>query len=174
MAELSRTPRLHRGERDRSHTPHSRLLFARAFGLGFFLFARRYSGNPNWFLFLPLLRCFSSGGSRSSRSDDLSHQEVLFGYPRIEDCVRLPGAYRSLPRPSSAPKPSHPTGSVVYQQISRSHGWSRKSIHGFIENSVLYSKDPFSSPSFHDHFGRELHWIGCGSSYSPRHSFLRR
>jgi hypothetical protein len=47
-------------------------------------------------------------------------------------------------------------------------------MHGFIENSDPYSKDPFSGPSFHDHFGRELHWIGCGSSYSPRHSFLRR
>ena len=117
MAELSRTPRLSRGERDRSHTPHSRRLVAGAFGLGCFLFARRYSGNPNWFLFLPLLRCFSSGGSRSSRSGGRSRQEVLFGDPRIEDCMRLPGAYRSLPRPSSAPKPSHPTGSVVYQQI---------------------------------------------------------
>ena len=27
-------------------------------------FGRPYSGNPGWFLFLPLLRCFSSGGSR--------------------------------------------------------------------------------------------------------------
>jgi hypothetical protein len=24
-----------------------------------------------------------------------------FGYPRINACLRLPGAYRSLPRPSS-------------------------------------------------------------------------
>ena len=31
-----------------------------------------------------------------------------FGYLRIVDCLRLPGAYRSLPRPSSPPKPSHP------------------------------------------------------------------
>ncbi len=114
--------------------------------------ARRYSGNPNWFLFLPLLRCFSSGGSRSSRSGGRSRQEVLFGDPRIEDCVRLPGAYRSLPRPSSAPKPSHPTGSVVYQQISRSHGWSRKSMHGIIENLDPNSKGSFSSPSFLDHY----------------------
>ena len=35
-------------------------------------------------------------------------REVPFGDLRIEGCVRLPGAYRSLPRPSSAPKPSHP------------------------------------------------------------------
>ncbi|TMI61662.1 hypothetical protein E6H12_07650 [Candidatus Bathyarchaeota archaeon] len=38
--------------------------------------------------------------------------EVPFGNLRIEGCVRLPGAYRSLPRPSSAPKPSHPSGGV--------------------------------------------------------------
>ena len=174
MAELSRTPRLRRGERDRSHTPHSRRLVAGAFGLGCFLFARRYSGNPNWFLFLPLLRCFSSGGSRSSRSGGRSRQEVLFGDPRIEDCMRLPGAYRSLPRPSSAPKPSHPTGSVVYQQISRSHGWSRKSMHGIIENSDPNSRDPFSNPSFHDHlvFGNciRLLWVELVSTTV----FLRR
>ena len=174
MAELSRTPRLSRGERDRSHTPHSRQLVAGAFGLGCFLFARRYSGNPNWFLFLPLLRCFSSGGSRSSRSGGRSRQEVLFRDPRIEDCMRLPGAYRSLPRPSSAPKPSHPTGSVVYQQISRSHGWSRKSMHGFIENWI--QTPGILSLALHSSIvsGRELHWISLWLSDSPRHSFLRR
>jgi len=36
-----------------------------------------------------------------------------FGNLRIEDCLRLPGAYRSLPRPSSPPKPSHPPSGVV-------------------------------------------------------------
>src|SRR5579875_2831759 len=39
--------------------------------------------------------------------------EVSFGYPRIEDRLRLPEAYRSLPRPSSSPKPSHPPDGVV-------------------------------------------------------------
>lgn len=39
-------------------------------------------------------------------------REVPFGYLRIEGRVRLPGAYRSLPRPSSAPKPSHSSGGV--------------------------------------------------------------
>ena len=32
-------------------------------GLASFPFARHYSGNLGWFLFLALLRCFSSGGS---------------------------------------------------------------------------------------------------------------
>lgn len=33
-------------------------------GLGFFPFARHYSGNHYYFLFLCLLRCFSSAGLR--------------------------------------------------------------------------------------------------------------
>ena len=42
-----------------------------------------------------------------------ARSEVLFRYPWILDCLRLPTAYRSLPRPSSALKPSHPSHSVV-------------------------------------------------------------
>ena len=38
-------------------------------GLGSFRFARRYSGNRCFFLFLALLRCFSSGGSRRNAMD---------------------------------------------------------------------------------------------------------
>ncbi len=39
-------------------------------------------------------------------------REVPLGDPRIEARLRLPGAYRSLPRPSSAPKPRHPPAGV--------------------------------------------------------------
>jgi hypothetical protein len=46
-------------------------------------------------------------------------QEVPFGNPRINGCVRLPGAYRSLPRPSSAPEPSHPPNSVYVSDLTR-------------------------------------------------------
>ena len=35
---------------------------ARGASLGFSLFARHYSGNHYYFLFLPVLRCFSSRG----------------------------------------------------------------------------------------------------------------
>ena len=91
--------------------PTSPTGFLVGFGLDFSLFARCYWGNPVWFLFLPLLRCFSSGGSRSLRSAAgprrSPQQEVPLRDPRIYDCVRLPGAFRSLPRPSSAFKPSH-------------------------------------------------------------------
>ena len=38
-------------------------------GLGSFHFARRYFGNRVFFLFLALLRCFSSGGSRRNAMD---------------------------------------------------------------------------------------------------------
>ena len=38
-------------------------------GFGSFHFARRYFGNRCFFLFLALLRCFSSGGSRRSAMD---------------------------------------------------------------------------------------------------------
>ncbi len=89
--------------------------FHGGFGLPYSPFGRPYSGNPYWFLFLPLLRCFSSGGSRSvPGAPVVAHrQEVPFGNPRFNGYMRLPGAYRSLSRPSSAPKPSHPPGGVL-------------------------------------------------------------
>jgi len=64
------------------------------------------------FLFLPLLRCFRSGRSRSlpGATGVYPRQEVPFGHPRFYGCMRLAGAFRSLPRPSSAPEPSHPLG----------------------------------------------------------------
>ena len=60
------------------------------------------------FLFLQVLRWFTSLSSLpkayvfSSRDTALSAQWVPpFGNPRINACLRLPEAYRSLPRPSS-------------------------------------------------------------------------
>lgn len=38
---------------------------------------------------------------------------IRFRNPRITGCMRLPVDYRSLPRPSSAPKPIHPLHGVV-------------------------------------------------------------
>ena len=48
-------------------TPHLPLLIVGGFGLACPPFGRPYSGDPVWFLFLPLLRCFRSGGSRPLR-----------------------------------------------------------------------------------------------------------
>ena len=77
-------------------------------GLGSFHFARRYFGNRFFFLFLRVLRCFSSPGSLvytidSCKRDKSSTCRVSpFGYQGIYACLRLPLAFRSLPRPSSA------------------------------------------------------------------------
>ncbi len=76
-------------------------------GLGCSPFARHYLGNRYCFLFLRVLRCFTSPGSPpapmfSAQDDRPSACRVApFGDPRITGCLRLPTAYRSLPRPSS-------------------------------------------------------------------------
>jgi hypothetical protein len=79
-------------------------------GLGCSRFARHYSGNRACFLFLGVLRCFSSPtylltpygfrrGYRRITTGGFPHSEISGSKP----VRRLPGAYRSLPRPSSAP-----------------------------------------------------------------------
>ena len=52
-------------------------------GLGSFPFARRYSGNRCFFLFLRVLRCFSSPGS------SLIHYVFMYEYAR-SSCVGFP------------------------------------------------------------------------------------
>ena len=77
-------------------------------GLGSFRFARRYSGNRCFFLFLRLLRCFSSPGSlpyvMDWRMDDWSSSSRVspFRYLRLNGYLLLPAAFRSLSRLSSA------------------------------------------------------------------------
>ena len=87
-----------------------------AASLGWSPFARHYLGSHYCFLFLRLLRCFSSpgwlllamflpAGGRSSTG-----QVFPFGNPRIAGYLPLPVAYRSLSRPSS---PSRAKASAV-------------------------------------------------------------
>ena len=78
-------------------------------GLGSFPFARRYLGNRQiFFLFLRLLRCFSSPGSLcmtmySSCSDwSYSRQVSPFRHLRVNGYLLLTAAFRSLSRLSSA------------------------------------------------------------------------
>ena len=77
-------------------------------GLGSSAFARRYLRNHCCFLFLRLLRCFSSPGSLPYVMDwrrdtwSLSRWVSPFGYLRINGYLLLPEAYRSLSRLSSA------------------------------------------------------------------------
>ena len=71
-------------------------------GLGSSAFARHYSRNHYCFLFLCLLRCFSSAGSPPYRDVWPSTRRVApFGNPGIIAYLQLHPAYRSLSRPSS-------------------------------------------------------------------------
>ena len=72
-------------------------------GLGCAPFARHYWGYHCCFLFLRVLRCFSSPGLPLLIADTMSSTwwVVPFGNPRINGHLRLPAAYRSLSRPSS-------------------------------------------------------------------------
>ena len=78
------------------------------FGLGSSAFARRYLQNHFCFLFLRLLRCFSSPGSPripmySVYADGgLLRRVSPFRYLRIITYLQLPVAFRSLSRLSSA------------------------------------------------------------------------
>ena len=84
-------------------TPKSKLS-----GLGSSAFARRYLRNHFCFLFLRLLRCFSSPGSLcmtmdSSCSDGgLLRRVAPFRYLRVKAYLQLTAAFRSLSRLSSA------------------------------------------------------------------------
>ena len=70
---------------------------ARRHGLGYSRFARHYSGNHYCFLFLCLLRCFSSAGWLSLRSDTSSmYQVVPFGNLRIYSLCAAPRSLSQL------------------------------------------------------------------------------
>ena len=77
-------------------------------GLGWSHFARRYSGNRVFFLFLRVLRCFSSPGSlcmtmdSSCSSGGFLHWVSPFRNLRVDGYLLLSAAYRSLSRLSSA------------------------------------------------------------------------
>jgi hypothetical protein len=81
-----------------------------AHGLASSPFAHHYSGNHCCFLFLRVLRCFTSPRSHQPpytfrrrrhpiTSARFPHSEI----PGSKSGCRLPEAYRRLPRPSSAP-----------------------------------------------------------------------
>ena len=68
-------------------------------GLGSSLFARRYWGNRFFFLFLRVLRCFSSPGCLTVPMDSAQHVWILFhtGFPiRISTSLSLLAARRSF------------------------------------------------------------------------------
>ena len=77
-------------------------------GLGSSAFARRYSQNRCFFLFLRLLRCFSSPGSLCIPMDSVCSDGGLlrrvspFRHLRVNGYLLLTAAFRSLSRLSSA------------------------------------------------------------------------
>ena len=102
-----------------SLTPHPHRLIAGGFGLGSPPFGRPYSGDPVLVSLPPPTKMFPFGGfplgtprlpGFPERRGLTPRQEVPFGDPGFDGCLRLPRAYRRLPRPSSAPEPSHPPG----------------------------------------------------------------
>ena len=74
-------------------------------GLGSSPFAHHYLGNHYYFLFLRVMRCFSSPRPLKQTMYSSEYctkcRVVPFGNLRIKGCLLLPVAYRSLPRPSS-------------------------------------------------------------------------
>ena len=84
-------------------------------GLGSFHFARRYFGNRCFFLFLLLLRCFSSEGWPPLRMlgllpNGLSHSEI-FGSNLVCKSPKLIAAYHVFLR---LQEPRHPPYALIY------------------------------------------------------------
>ena len=81
----------------------------KSLGLASYHFARRYFGNRVFFLFLSLLRCFSSRRSLYNTIDSCYSDWAFlsrvppFGHLRFIGYLLLAAAFRSLSRPSSAP-----------------------------------------------------------------------
>lgn len=104
-------------------TTHPTLHHCRGFVLPCSAFTHRYSRNRICFLFLRLLRCFNSARSSTFRCD-LKQVRFAFRNPRINVRMQLPAAYRSLPRPSSALKPSYPL-SGFFPALRRRNSYAR-------------------------------------------------
>ena len=89
-----------------------------------------------YFLFLRVLRCFSSPRSPPLFADDMSstYRVVPFGNPRIKGHLHLPGAYRSLSRPSS---PVRAKASTVRPFLLSSTALvSSFTLHGILTHGV--------------------------------------
>ena len=105
MAALSRDVRL-TSVSDSLTVLLPRVLRCHNRGLGSAAFARHYLRYHCCFLFLLLLRCFSSQGlpRRFYAPIRLAAWVAPFGNPRLNGYLPLNAAYRSLSRPSSPPR----------------------------------------------------------------------
>ena len=88
----------------------------KGFSLPFALFTRRYSGNRVLLSLPPLTKMFQFRGFSlltEFRSLQRGPMRFSFGNPRFKGSLRLAGAYRSLPRPSSTLELSHSLDGVL-------------------------------------------------------------
>ena len=116
--------------------------------MGSFHFARRYFGNRCFFLFLRLLRCFSSPGSPCIPMDSVcSDGGILrrvspFRYLRINGYLLLPEAFRSLSRLSSALSAKASTiRSFMHDQLALKAGG------GFFTRQEIYFLPRLKNPA---------------------------
>ena len=114
-------------------------------GLGCSAFARHYLRNHFCFLFLQVLRCFSSLRSPTDLQCTGSSTRWVapFGNPRINGHLHLPAAYRSLSRPSS---PSRAKASTrcpfAFSLFSSSHNAAPRATESSVENKGLEPLTP--------------------------------
>ena len=87
-------------------SPTTPIMLDNIIGLGYYAFARHYLRNHFCFLFLWVLRCFSSPRSPPAMQDSTASLcwVAPFGYLGICSYLHLPQAFRSLSRPSSPPR----------------------------------------------------------------------
>ena len=137
----------------RPTTPHTHPpagAFTHAHGLASSPFAHHYSGNHNCFLFLRVLRCFTSprthhtaytfsSGRHPITSARLPHSET----PGSQPGCRLPEEYRRLPRPSSDPDAKASTMRPQQLENTKTNTKNRKILASTIQNS---KNKPHPSP----------------------------
>ena len=117
-------------------------------GLGSFPFAHHYSGNRFFFLFLQVLRCFSSLGMLLKGDRSSTCRVSPFGYLRIDSCLPIPADFRSLPRPSS---PMEAKASSVRSYLLRLESLhkdllrSKSSVHEIVVPQSSEKPDQFQT-----------------------------
>ena len=114
-------------------------------GLGYSPFARHYWGNHCYFLFLQVLRCFSSLRWPPALPDGIpsGYRVVPFGDPRVKGYLRLAAAFRSLSRPSSPPRAKASTVrpcslSLARRPLKKAPGVDMSSLVSSLNNLSLY------------------------------------
>lgn len=117
MAGLSRPLQLHQRGGSRAHNPTSPTSYPREIRFGLFPFRSLLLRESQLVSFPPPTKMLPFGGfplPNGSTMAPKSHGERSHsGIPGSKAACAYPGLYRSLPRPSSALKPSHPPDGVA-------------------------------------------------------------